>query len=267
MVRQPYVAGQFYEASAPLLRQQVERYSVKGLSKKGAIAVIAPHAGLIYSGSVAGAVYSSIVPPDTFILLGPNHTGLGATVAVYPDGYWQTPLGALKVNGELSESIMLKCNLCNSDQIAHNYEHSLEVHLPFIASMENVPYIVPIAIMKASLSECAEIGHALAEAIRGYGKKVTISASTDMSHYVSDTMARRLDAMAIEKMLQLDPSGLYEVVAKNRISMCGVLPVTVALYAANALGAKEATLIKYTTSAEVSGDYNHVVGYAGIIIT
>ncbi len=267
MVRRPYVAGQFYEATASSLRQQVERYTVKDLKRQEAIAIIAPHAGLIYSGSVAGAVYSSIVSPDTFILLGPNHTGLGATVAVYPEGYWQTPLGAFQVDVELSELILHKCNLCSSDPIAHNYEHSLEVHLPFMAAMERVPSIVPIALMKATISECAEIGYALAEAIKVYKKKVTLAASTDMSHYVTDAVARRLDAMAIERILQRDPTGLYEVVIKNRISMCGVLPVAVALYAANALGAKEASMIKYTTSAEVSGDYNHVVGYAGIVIT
>lgn len=264
-IRKAFVAGQFYEAEPLSLQRHIERY-VLNTPKQEVIGLMAPHAGYIYSGSVAGAVYSSVVIPESLIILGPNHTGIGSAVSVYPEGVWETPLHNFEIDSELADKIMQNCEHCSYDATAHYYEHSIEVHLPFIAYFRKDTKIVPIAIMKASLQDCAEIGNSLAKVLKDYDKKTLIISSSDMSHYVTDEQARKLDAMAIAKILELDPVGLYTVVAQQRITMCGVFPTVTMLFASKALGATKSSLIKYATSAETSGDYRHVVGYAGVIV-
>lgn len=266
MKRTPAVAGQFYYGSAAKLNQQVEKYINKHLAKEHAIGVLSPHAGLIYSGSVAGAVYSSIRFPKTFVLLGPNHTGLGSKISMMASGEWEIPTGNFLIDENLSHKIAMNVPLVAKDAQAHTFEHSIEVQLPFIAYFSTEPRIVPIAIMSASLEECRVIGEGIAKSIKEANYDVIIVASSDMSHYVSDDVARQKDKKALDMIKDLEPEGLYNTVLRERISMCGYLPTAIMLFAANTLGAKEAKLIKYTTSAEVSGDYDQVVGYAGMII-
>lgn len=264
--RKPFVAGQFYEKNPFLLAKQVDKFIVKDTNKVNATAVISPHAGFIYSGSVAGAVYSNINIPNTFILIGPNHTGLGSPLSVFSKGIWETPLHNFEVDESITSSLLSSCNHFISDVNAHIYEHSIEVQLPFIAFFSKEVKIAPICVMRASLSQCKEIGEAIARVIKTQKKKIVLVASSDMSHYVDEETARDLDNYAIREILKINPEGLYNVVSQKYISMCGVLPVIITLYAALSLGAINSTLIKYTTSAEVSGDYKHVVGYAGILI-
>lgn len=266
MIRQPAVAGQFYHGTASKLKKQVEEYIIADSVKEKVIGAICPHAGLMYSGSVAGAVYSSIQFPQTFILIGPNHTGIGANVSIMASGQWDMPTGAFSIDEDLSRRIISKVPDISDDISSHLYEHSLEVQLPFIAYFSNEVNIVPITITGASVSECELIGEGIAKAIKEVNYDVVIVASSDMSHYVSDSTARRLDNLAIKEILDLNPDGLYKTVQMERISMCGFIPSTVMLYASIALGAKEARLIKYATSGDVSGDYGHVVGYAGITV-
>lgn len=266
MIRKPSVAGQFYKEKAESLKNEVAKYIVNGLKKEKVIGIISPHAGLMYSGHVAGAVYSSIQFPDTFILLGPNHTGLGADVSIMTSGKWEIPTGIFSIDEKLSRKILEKSHYISENVQAHLYEHSLEVQLPFIAYFSDSVKIVPITVMRASLEVCSKIGDSIAEAIREIGYDVVIVASTDMSHYEPDHLARKLDKLALNEILNLNPEGLYEVVHKEVISMCGVLPTVIMLYAAKKLGAKEARLIKYSTSGDTSGDYDRVVGYAGVII-
>jgi len=269
MRRSPAVAGQFYHGTASKLAQQVGQYINNKVVKEYAIGILSPHAGLIYSGSVAGEVYSRIEMPKTFVLLGPNHTGLGAKVSMMESGEWEIPTGIFSIDEKLSHKIAANTPLVSKDTQAHTFEHSLEVQLPFIAyfsSASGGPKIVPIAIMAASLEECRLLGEGIAKSIKEAGYAAVIVASSDMSHYVPDDVARQKDKKAIEMIKSLNPEGLYEVVSRERISMCGYLPATVMLFAAKALGAIEARLIKYSTSGEVSGDYDHVVGYAGMIV-
>ncbi len=266
MHRKPAVAGQFYYGTASKLKSQVQQYILEGASKEKVIGLISPHAGLMYSGHVAGAVYSSIQFPKTFILIGPNHTGLGANVSMMASGQWEIPTGTFSIDEELSKKILQKVAYISEDMQAHIFEHSLEVQLPFIAYFSDSVKIVPITVMQASLKECRKIGEGIADAVKEIGYDVVIAASSDMSHYEPDDVARRLDRLAINEALNLNPEGLYNIVHKERISMCGFLPVTIMLYAAKALGAKEARLVKYATSGDVSGDYDHVVGYAGVIV-
>ncbi|RJQ41241.1 MAG: AmmeMemoRadiSam system protein B [Nitrospiraceae bacterium] len=272
MKRSPAVAGQFYQGTASKLTQQVRQYININAVKEHAIGILSPHAGLIYSGSVAGEVYSAIEFPKTFVLLGPNHTGLGPKISMMASGEWEIPTGVFSVDEKLSRKIASNTPIISTDANAHTFEHSLEVQLPFIAYFSTEPKIVPITVMSVSLEECRMLGEGIAKSIQSViassveRYSVVIVASSDMSHYVADDVARQKDKKAIEMIKSLNPEGLYTVVSRERISMCGYLPATIMLFAAKALGAIEARLIKYSTSGEVSGDYDQVVGYAGMIV-
>jgi len=267
MVRSPAVAGQFYQGTTQKLQQQVSQYLQKDLGRDHAVGVMVPHAGLIYSGAVAGTVYSSITMPKTFVMLGPNHTGLGSSVSLMDDGEWEVPTGKLRVDRKLASRILQHAKVAERDAKAHTFEHSLEVQLPFITCLSTDIAIVPIAILSASYEECTELAEGIAKAVQGVDYPVTILASSDMSHYLPDRVARQKDKLALDRVLEMDPRGLYDTVRRERISMCGYLPATVMLIAAKILGAKEAFLVKYMTSGDVSGDYESVVGYAGIVLT
>ncbi len=266
MRRSPSVAGQFYHGTASKLTHQVEQYIDKNAKKESVIGIVSPHAGLVYSGPVAGAVYSTIDFPETFVLIGPNHTGLGAQISLMESGEWEIPTGVFQIDEKISYRIAMDVPIVTKDARAHMFEHSLEVQLPFIAYFSKKIKIVPIVILSASINECRMLGEGIAKAAKGVGYPVVVAASSDMSHYVPDNVARQKDRKAIDEILSLDPEGLYEIVLKERISMCGYLPTTAMLFAAKALGAQSARLVKYSTSAEVSGDYDHVVGYAGIVL-
>jgi len=264
-LRSPAVAGQFYRGDPESLRRQVEGYILPSSPRK-CIGVVSPHAGLMYSGSVAGAVFSSVLIPETVLLIGPNHTGFGERASIMASGKWGIPTGTFPVNSELAGALMKMTPLISENSTAHLYEHSLEVQLPFIRYFRESTSIVPLTLMQLTYAECEVVGQGIAEAIRSCDEDVMIVASSDMSHYVSDETARKKDHMAIEKMIALDPGGLYDVIRKENITMCGYIPATIMLIASKMLGANVAELVRYATSAEVSGDYDHVVGYAGIVV-
>lgn len=266
MRRSPAVAGQFYYGTASKLAHQVEQYIDRNAKKEKAIGIVSPHAGLVYSGPIAGAVYSIIDSPETFVLIGPNHAGRGAQISLIESGEWEIPTGVFQIDEEISRRIAMNVTIVTEDTEAHMSEHSLEVQLPFIAYFSKESKIVPIVMLSASIEECRILGEGIAKAVRDVGYSVVIVASSDMSHYVPDDIARQKDRKAIDKILALDPEGMYEIVKKERISMCGYLPTTTMLFAVKALGARSAGLVRYSTSAEVSGDYGHVVGYAGIVL-
>ena len=264
--RRPAVAGHFYSASKDGLSREVQKYIDPSAVKEKAIGALSPHAGLIYSGAVAGAVYSRIEFPHTFVLIGPNHSGIGKPFSIMTHGEWEVPTGSLKIDDVLAEKILERSEMIEEDTFAHSMEHSLEVQLPFILYFSSDVKIVPITIMSDSPDACKLVGEAIADAIKDTEYPVTIVASSDMSHYETDSIARAKDKKAIDRVLSLDPKGLYETVRKEGISMCGFIPATIMLYSANKLGAKEAVLVKYMTSGEVNNDYDHVVGYAGILV-
>lgn len=266
MKRSPSVSGQFYYDTASKLTDQVGQYIDKNAKKERVTGIVSPHAGLMYSGAVAGAVYSAIDFPETFILLGPNHTGLGSRISIMESGEWEIPTGIFQIDEKISYKIAMSVPIAAKDAKAHMFEHSLEVQLPFIAYFSQNVKIVPIVMLSATVEECRMLGEGIAEAVKFANYPVVVAASSDMSHYVPDNVARQKDKKAVDRILALDPEGLYEVVIKEKISMCGYLPATAMLFAAKALGARSARLVKYSTSAEVSGDYDHVVGYAGIVL-
>ena len=266
MLRLPAVAGQFYMASPEKLKHHVSICLEDIPSKQLAIAAVSPHAGLIYSGKVAGKVYSRLALPRTFILIGPNHTGLGTPVSVFSQGEWQMPQGKVMVDGALAHHILEEFPDAEPDTLAHQSEHCLEMQLPFLQFLKDEVKIVPIVMMRNDLPTCQELGWAIAGILRQWSEPVLLIASTDMTHYEPDPIARQMDSRAIEKILALDPHGLHTTVNQFRISMCGHAPTETVLFASLELGAAQTELIHYMTSAEVSGDYEHVVGYAGIII-
>jgi len=266
MIRKPAVAGQFYPGDERSLREEVERCLDLRLPKEDAIALVAPHAGYIYSGKVAGAVYSSVNLPQVFVILSPNHTGMGSEGAVMSQGGWETPLGVANINQALAEKILEKSSTLAADPLAHVQEHSLEVQLPFIQFLVSDFTFVPICLGLNQLSELKEIGSAIAQAIKESEEKVLMVASTDMTHFENQTSAERKDKLAIDKILALDPEGLHKTVMENRITMCGVAPTVAVLQAAKELGASKAELIKYSTSGAMSRDFSNVVGYAGLVI-
>jgi predicted class III extradiol MEMO1 family dioxygenase len=284
MLRQPAVAGRFYPGTAEALKRQVREFIIP-VEKMQALGILAPHAGLTYSGRVAGAVYSSIELPDTFVLIGPNHTGLGAPVSIMREGTWETPLGSVDIDEPLARSILSRSSRIHEDSLAHLREHSLEVQLPFIQYFKNSFKIVPIQMLDTRLETCLDVGRAVGEAIAEYGmrnaednseprtpnsklsrRETLIVASSDMSHYERAAAAKEKDYEAIHRVLALDPEGLYNTVKNNGITMCGYGPVAAMLAACKILGASEANLVKYANSGDVSGDYEQVVGYAGIIV-
>jgi AmmeMemoRadiSam system protein B len=266
MVRYPAVAGQFYPGSSEELKLYLESFCRKNIPKVNAKAVIVPHAGYIYSGKVAGETYSRVAIPATNVVMGPNHTGFGKSVSVYPDGIWVTPLGEVPVNEKIS-SQLVRSYPFEADVKAHVYEHSLEVQIPFLQHCSNYREdlsIVPIVYQYISYDDCVTAGEILAEALKEEDALIVIS--TDFSHYVSQSEAEKFDSFAIDAILNLDPEELYRRVLSYNISMCGVIPATVGLIASKLLGAESAELIMYRTSGDITGDYSQVVGYAGIII-
>lgn len=269
MNREPIVAGQFYPGSAAKLRSMVEEFLAGGQSQaeRRTLLAMVPHAGYVFSGGVAGQTFQRANLPRTLILLGPNHTGQGKPFAVWPNGAWRFPGAELEVDAQLARAVLKGCPEMSEDTSAHQMEHSLEVVLPFLHALDPETRIVPVCVSGRTLGSIKKVGQDLARVVEQWPAPVSLVVSSDMSHYVTQEQARERDAPAIQAMLALDPDGLYEEVRSRNISMCGVLPMTLGLTAAADLGAETAELVSYTTSAEASGDYSQVVGYAGVVVS
>jgi MEMO1 family protein len=269
-VRHPVVAGRFYPRDPDDLRTEAQGYldqaSVLSEAPLRALGCIAPHAGYVYSGHVAGALFGRIEIPERCIVLCPNHTGKGRALAIVSEGAWETPLGAVAIDTELASTLKQSFPLLQEDSAAHRAEHAAEVELPFLQLRQPDVKFVPIALGTTQFEPLEKLGRALAEVIAARQERVLIVASSDMNHYESDAVTRAKDHRAIERILSLDPRGLYEVVTQQNISMCGFGPAVAMLTAARGLGAKSADLVKYATSGDVSGDRDMVVGYAGVVV-
>ncbi len=267
MARRAVVAGQFYPARSAQLEKELSSLLAPVTKKYDAIGVVAPHAGYIYSGSVAGTVYASLKKVNpTAVILGPNHTGYGEKFSLMSSESWITPLGEVKIDKELSDEILKTSRLIKEDSLAHRSEHSIEVQLPFLQRLRADIRIVPIVISCADITLLTAAGKDIANAIKKLKRDCLIIASSDMTHYEDQQAAKSKDSKAIDAILRLDESELVRRVERYGISMCGYAPTSVMLTASKELGAEKAELIKYQTSGDVSGDYSAVVGYAGLII-
>jgi MEMO1 family protein len=268
MIRLPAVAGRFYPDDPVRLRTDVDSFLASGgkETKIRARACLVPHAGYMYSGSVAGEVYRRIDIPARVILLGPRHFPRGAPLAILSDGAWQTPLGIAPIDHLLAEKIVRAFPLLREDAVAHSAEHSLEVQLPFLQRLTPSFAFVPIVIGPAQWEPVEALGHALASVIAAEREPVLLIASSDMNHYESDAVTRAKDRQAINQILALDARALFDTVRDENISMCGYAAAVAVLIAARELGATEAKLVRYATSGEVNGDMQEVVGYAGMVL-
>ena len=269
-VRPPAVAGQFYPGDADQLSQLVhtclEQVERPQSNTPRCLLAMAPHAGYVYSGAVAGLTLGKAHLPKTLVLLGPNHTGRGAALSVWDQGAWDTPLGSVPVDEKLAKHLLDNDPRLTPDADAHLGEHSLEVELPFLQTLLPQLGVVPIAVAEPSLDTLLDVGRKLGRGLLDVDENVSIVVSSDMSHFVTHEEASRLDSLALERVLALDPAGMYTTVRGQGISMCGVLPMTVGLAAALEMGAAKAELVAYATSGQVSGDYTQVVGYAGVLV-
>jgi MEMO1 family protein len=266
-LRHPAVAGRFYPKQADDLRAEASGYITRASTAPvPAIGCIAPHAGYIFSGRVAGAVFARVEVPQRCIVLCPNHTGIGRALAIMSEGAWETPLGEVPIDTGLAKAVKERFPALQEDAAAHRAEHAAEVELPFLQLRQEKLTFVPIALGTSQLETLEQLGLGLADVISAQKESVLIIASSDMNHYESDAVTRVKDHRAIERILTLDPRGLYEVVTQQDISMCGFGPAVAMLTAARKLGAKSAELVRYATSGEISGDRDMVVGYAGVVV-
>ncbi|MFH1062384.1 MAG: AmmeMemoRadiSam system protein B [Candidatus Omnitrophota bacterium] len=268
MNRKPMWAGpqKFYPEDPDILKKYFKKVIDKTAAKQEVKAVMLPHAGYFYSGAVAGKTISCVKVPDTIILLGPNHTGLGQPYSLVRKGLWSTPLGEIKICSKLADLILENSDLITEDETPHTHEHSLEVELPFLKYLNSNISIVPIIISDFFIDRLEAVGDSLARAIVEYAKPVLIVISSDMTHYEPAEQVELKDQRAIDAMLELNPQELFARVNAENISMCGFGPAVIGLFACKKLGAKKARLIDYQTSGDVTEDFSSVVGYAGIII-
>ena len=264
-MRNPSVAGYFYPASASEINAMMAKYIDKNAPKEEVVGLLAPHAGYQYSGAVTGATVSRIEFKDTFIIMGPTHTGLGSPFSVWTEGSWKTPLGDVEVDAELAKKIVASSRYLEEDYQAHREEHAIEVQLPFLQYVNPDVRIVPIILSGAPASTYKEIGRDIARAIKELKREAVIMASGDMTHYEPHETAREKDMKAVEAMLALDEDELTRRYRGLNISMCAYGPVVCLITAAKELGATGAELVMYRTSGDATGDKSAVVGYAGVI--
>jgi AmmeMemoRadiSam system protein B len=265
MIRNPTVAGYFYPASPAELKATLAKYIDKNAKKEEVVGVLMPHAGYIYSGTVAGAAISRVKFKDTFIIIGPSHSGLGKPFSVMPEGTWRTPLGEVQVDEALAGEIIKLSRYAEADYLAHQDEHAVEVQIPFLQYIKPDVKIVPIILGGDSPDAYKEIGRAIAQAFKKLKREAVILASGDMTHYEPAEAARAKDMKAVEAMFNLDTDELTRRYNTLHITMCAYGPVVTLMAAARELGAKQGMLVKYQNSGDSSGDYSSVVGYAGVI--
>ena len=277
-IRRPHFASQFYEGDAEALRAQISSCFLHKLGPKklpqvnfdvhprNIVGLICPHAGYVYSGPVAASAFYELAidgKPDTVVLLGPNHTGYGSALALMREGAWRTPLGDVEIDSGLADKILHETNLIDADELAHRYEHSIEVQLPFLQFLYGDKFkIVPICFQLQDYESAVEVGMALTEALAE--SNTVVIASSDMTHYEPAKTASAKDQAALKALTDMDAKRFYETVETQNITACGFMPITSLITYANGVGAKEAKILSYHNSGDITGDHSSVVGYASV---
>ena len=276
-LRRPIVAGMFYERNAEALKAQVEScflhpFGPKKLPEvnlkgpRAVLGLICPHAGYVYSGSVAANAFFELASdgkPDTIVILGPNHTGLGSGLSIMNEGTWRTPLGDVQVETVVANDIIHETSVLDVDGLAHLQEHSIEVQLPFLQYLYGDKFgFVPICFLMQDLESAKEVGRALVKALAG--RNAVVIASSDFTHYESQASVNRKDAAAIKAIENLDETQLYSVLEAQNVSACGYAPIAALMTYAKGMGATKAQLLTHKTSGAITGDKTSVVGYAAL---
>jgi AmmeMemoRadiSam system protein B len=266
MLRLPAVAGRFYPSDPVALTQAVTKYSEPeaGVEQAHVKACLVPHAGYVYSGHVAGAVFAKIALPKRVLVLGVRHYPRGEQAAINSNGAWRTPLGDAAIDAAFAEELRAACPLLREDIVAHSQEHSLEVQLPFLQVLVPGFVFVPIALGTVRFEDLLDVGETIGRVLAASNKQTLLLTTSDLNHYEDDATTRLKDRKAIDALLTLDAKRLYDTCRDEKISMCGLGPAVAMLTALKVMRAKTAELVRYATSADVSGDRNAVVGYAGM---
>jgi len=239
----------------------IPQVNSKGLRQ--IVAIVAPHAGYYYSGPIAAHAYKELANDgifDTAVIIGPNHTGYGYPVSLWAGASWNTPLGQVKINKKLAQGLLGEA--IKADETAHIHEHSIEVQLPWLQYLYKKVKIVPITMLAQDIETARKVGRAIAQA----GDNLIIIASSDFTHYEPHSVAMEKDSSVIEAIVALDEDELYKRCERLDCTMCGYGPVASAIVAAKEMKAKRASLLKYATSGDTSGDFSQVVGYSSIVI-
>jgi MEMO1 family protein len=270
MLRLPAVAGRFYpsnpnELASVVRRMGAPRGESAGSEKISVAACLVPHAGYMYSGAVAGEVFGRIAVPKKILILGVRHFPRGESAAILTSGAWRTPLGDAPIDTELAMALRDACPRLREDSVAHSQEHSLEVQIPFLQVLAPGFSFVPVALGTVRFEDLVSVGEAVARVLMAAKEPVSLLATSDLNHYEDDATTRVKDAKAIEKLLALDARGLFDVCREEKISMCGLGPAVATIATLRAMGVTDGKLVRYATSADVSGDTSSVVGYAGIV--
>ena len=276
-IRRPTQAGSFYKGNAEALKTQIENCFLQELGPKkhpevnkngprNVIGLVCPHAGYMYSGAVAANAYYALAEdgkPDTVVILGPNHTGYGSGLALMNEGVWRTPLGDVEVDGETANRIVRETRLVDVDDLSHRFEHSIEVQLPFLQYLYGSGFkFVPICFQLQDLQSAVEVGRSLVEVLAS--KNAVVIASSDMTHYEPQGNAEEKDLAALKAVEAMDEKLFYSIIEARHVTACGYGPIAAVIAAAKGLGAKEAKLLCYKSSGDVTGDYASVVGYAAV---
>ena len=276
-IRRPVVAGQFYESDAEALRLQIKSCFLSNLGPgkvpevnlhshpRNIVGLVCPHAGYTYSGAVAASGYFELAldgAPDTVVVLGPNHTGYGSALALMREGTWKTPLGDIEVDSQLADAILAETSIVDVDDLAHRYEHSIEVQLPFLQYLYGDKFkLVPICFLMQDYDSAVEVGRALVEALDA--RNAVVIASSDMTHYEPSKVAAKKDQAALNAIVDLDAKRFYEIIENQNITACGYAPITALITYAQGVNAK-AKQLNYHNSGDTSGDYSSVVGYSAV---
>jgi AmmeMemoRadiSam system protein B len=265
-VRSAAMADKFYPGDPLALNALVEQLLGPERTRTVYPAAMVPHAGLRFSGKVAGAVFGRLIIPSRVIIIGPKHTPYGMDWAVAPCRHWDIPGARLSSDPELAEKLAAAIPGLTLDAAAHGNEHGIEVELPFLARLAPKTKVVGIALGAASLAECRVVAEGLARVLSSLPEAPLLLISSDMNHFASDAATRRLDDEALACLDRLDPEGLYQTCRKKHISMCGMVPAVIVLQALRMLKKlHRAERVAYATTAETTGDLSRVVGYAGMV--
>ncbi len=263
-IRIPAVAGTFYPADPKEILSMLRRWNPT-LEDQRARAIVVPHAGYIYSGETAAKVYAKVRVPERVLLLGPNHTGLGARVAVYPEGRWRVPLGEMAVDEELTRALLEGLPEATPDTLAHREEHALEVQVNFLLWRNPHARGAFVVLKVLSWAQIQEMARHMVQLLQPFPDLLLV-VSTDLSHYYPESVAQKLDAILIDALRRVDPEALWRATMEEGINMCGFIPATLLLAYLREQGYEgKGELVEYTTSARTSGDCGSVVGYAGVI--
>ncbi|HZV86047.1 MAG TPA: AmmeMemoRadiSam system protein B [Candidatus Binatus sp.] len=270
MLRLPAVSGRFYPsdpAELAALVRECAKFDDELTEPVRVKACLVPHAGYVFSGRVAGAAYARIAFPKKILVLGVRHYPHGEKAAILSSGAWRTPLGDALIDEPLAEALRAACPLLREDSVAHSSEHSLEVQLPFLQVIKPDFTFVPVALGTVRFEDLVSVGEAIGRVLAASSEEILLLTTSDLNHYENDATTRVKDHKAIERILGLDARGLYDTCRNEAISMCGLGPTVAMLTALQSLGAARAELVRYGTSGDVSGDFNAVVGYAGMLFT